>query len=865
MSSPHDPATFQCIPDAFAAQVAKNPDAVAIIYGAEFLTYRELDARSTQLARCLQRRGVTGESVVGLRAEGIELIVAMLGILKAGGAYLPLDPLIPRERLEWILQESGVVMVLWQQMPGDSDALPADGEFWFFQSLWPEIASESDAPLPSKGSLDGLAYVIYTSGTTGYPKGVAIPHAGVLGLVLGANYITLEATDRVAQASNVAFDAATFEIWGALLNGARLVGIDRESVLSPATLEQELCQHGVTVLFLTTAIFNLVACQRPGAFRSLRVVLFGGEACSPRAVAEVLRHDPPQRLLHVYGPTEDTTFALFHEVSRVEEGARTIPIGQPVSGTEVLLLDACLRPVAVGEAGEIYLGGPRLARGYLHREDLTLKQFVPHPFQPGARLYRTGDLARALPDGNVEFIGRTDHQVKLRGFRIELDGVEATLSTHPGVAQQTVLLLGETNEDKRLVAYLTATGRDRPTNTELRIFLKERLPDYMIPSAFVWVDRLPITPNGKMDTRALKMMDTAEERPEDAFVPPQTPTEHALAAIWAKLLHQTRVGRDDNFFDVGGHSLMAARMFTEIRKDFGKSLPLGTLFQRPTLRALAEMIDGAECITSLMEIQSEGDKLPLFLVHGGGGGVFIFQALATHLGRERPIYGLEAPWLGSSPDRYWTMEELAAFYLREIRRVQPNGPYHLGGFSLGGSIAFEMGQQLHHQGEEVASLLLLDAFNYQGASLLGWSERWSKRIVRGWRRVAGSGFFQKVRLMARRTWVIIKEYLLVYLAPTPTAGKPVTTPLQHTAFALKQIDILLRYRPQIYTGPITLILCEQQSEGVNFVHDPNYGWQGVALGGLHVIQTSGVHETMFEEPHVQKLARWIALSLDGKS
>jgi amino acid adenylation domain-containing protein len=843
---------FYSIPEAFTAQAARAPDAVALLYGGQCLTYRELDVRSTQLARKLQRRGVGLESVVGVCAQGIEMIVAMLGILKAGGAYLPLPPCYPRERLEWMVKDARAVMVLWQQSAGDFETGPHRREVWLFRSLWPEIASESEEPLPFVGSPEGLAYVMYTSGSSGHPKGVAIPHAGVLGLVLNTNYITVGPDDRVAQASNMAFDAATFEVWGALLNGARLVGIARETLISPGELERELQQQGVTVLFLTTAVFNQMASERPGAFRSLRAVLFGGEACAPRAVAAVLRHGPPQQLINGYGPTECTTFALCHEVGRVDEGARTIPIGRPISNTEVLLLDANLQEVAEGDPGEIYLGGPRLARGYLHREDLTQMHFVPHPYAHGRRLYRTGDLARALPDGTLEFIGRTDQQVKLRGFRIELGEVEAALGGHPGVAQLAVLALGEMTEDNRLVAYLTASRKGRPSRSELRAFLRKHLPEYMIPSLFVWLDRLPITSNGKLDRRALAAMKISLEQQEGTYAPPQTPTEKALAVIWGELLQQPRVDRDDNFFEIGGHSILAARMFAKIRTRLGKSLPLGILFRGPTLRALAAMVDRAESVSLVVEIQPGGAKLPVFLVHGGNGGVFIFRALATHMGRERTVYGIEAPWLTQRPDRHWSMEELAAFYLQEIRGVQPHGPYHLGGYSLGGCIAFEMAQQLRQQGEEVASLLMLDAFNAHGAVQTGWLEM-----------IAGLGFRRKIKALRSRARRNIKG-IMGLLASIPMPGKPLTSRLRRIDFAVAQTVLLLRYQPRVYTGPITLILCEPLGEEFGFKYNLTYGWEHVAFGGLQLMRTPGTHEIMFLEPHVQTLARQIVFSLKEK-
>ena len=415
--------------------------------------------------------------------------------------------------------------------------------------------------------------------------------------------------------------------------------------------------------------------------------------------------------------------------------------------------------------------------------------------------------------------------------------------------------LDETCEEKRLVVYLTGTNEKRPTSAELRAFLKDLLPRHMIPSEFVWMEQLPLTPNGKVDRQGLAAMNTEAKPEETEFVPPQTPTESALANIWKGLLHQSRIGRGESFFDLGGHSILAARMFTDIRKQLGKSLPLGTLFQNPTLQTLAAVIDQTDYVSSLVEIQAGGQNLPLFLVHGGNGGVFIFKGLAAHMGRDRPVYGIEAPWLSLRPNRHWTMEELAALYLQEIRKIQPHGPYHLGGYSQGGCIAFEMAQQLRREGDEVATLLMLDSANPQGLRRLNWR----KQIAKIRRILAGQSFRQKIHQIAQRGWRKIERKLLVKLATIKISGKPVTSQLRQTDFANAQVQLLQHYQPQAYYGPMTLILCKEQ-----LVDNLTYGWENVALGGLHVMRTDGSHDIMFQEPHVQTLARQVALALGGK-
>jgi amino acid adenylation domain-containing protein len=581
---PHD----KCVHDLFREQAARTPDAVAVSDGDRRLTYRELDALSDSFGGHLRSLGVREEDFVALCMErSARMVVALLGILKAGAVYVPLDPTYPRERLAFMLADAGARLLVTER------ALAGMVGGGVAHVLWDDWRGGDTAVSRGFVGAENLAYVVYTSGSTGTPKGICVTHRAVNRLVINCDYTRLGTEDRVAQASNSSFDAATFEIWGALLNGARLVIIGKEEAIEPTRLTARLKGEQVNTIFLTTALFNQVAREDASAFSQLRYVLFGGEAVDPRWVREVLARGKPQHLLHVYGPTESTTFATWHEVEHVADDAVTVPIGRPISNTKTFILDERMRPVPVGVVGELFIGGDGLARGYLNRPALTAERFVPDPFsgEPGARLYRTGDLTRYLPGGAVEFLGRVDHQVKVRGFRIELGEIEAALTQHPHVAEAVAIVRQQPDGEKRLVAYLVGAGDDASFGA-LRRSLKERLPEYMIPSAFVWLDALPLTPNGKVDRAALPEPEAARG---DAvmFEGARTGIEEMLAGIWAGALGIERVGACDNFFELGGHSLLATRVVSQLRKAFGVEIALRSLFENPTVAELAAVIAGA--------------------------------------------------------------------------------------------------------------------------------------------------------------------------------------------------------------------------------------------------------------------------------
>jgi amino acid adenylation domain-containing protein len=609
-----------CIHQLFEAQVREKPTAIAVKFGTQQFTYEALNQGSNQLARYLQKSGINSEMPVGICLErSVEAIAAMLAVLKAGGAYVPLDPSYPSERLNFMVEDAGITVVITKEDWADLFQTE-NTRIVCLEREWDAIAIESDRNLSNPCTADQLAYLIYTSGSTGTPKGVMVPHRAVNRLVCNTNYVEIESSDRIAQVANLAFDAATFEVWGALLNGAQLIGIDREITLSPTNLVTELQQQQISILFLTTALFNQTVSQIPHAFHFLKYLMFGGEMVNVDRVRTVVKQGKPQHLIHVYGPTENTTFSTWYEIKDIPENATTIPIGQAIANTQVYLLDANLNPVPANVSGEIYLGGDGLARGYLNRLELTAERFIDFRLQildlglksedqlnlKSIRLYKTGDRALYRPDGNLEFLGRTDNQIKIRGFRVELGEIETAIAQHPMV-QTAAVIVREIDSNSQLIAYVIPETSAIPNQRDLRSFLKTKLPAYMLPAAFVVLDTLPLTANGKVDQKALPPPHLTVARETIPTVAPTTSLEASLIEIWTQLLGAKQVGIYDNFFELGGHSLLATQLVSRIRDRFQVELPLRSVFETPAIAELAQKIESLRS-SSINRPQSSGSQ-----------------------------------------------------------------------------------------------------------------------------------------------------------------------------------------------------------------------------------------------------------------
>nr|WP_246258815.1 amino acid adenylation domain-containing protein [Kroppenstedtia pulmonis] len=696
------------IPDLFEQQVTRTPDAVAVVYEDQQLTYRQLDEQANQLAHCLQKRGVGPDSLVGVCTErSPEMIISLLGVLKAGGAYVPLDPTYPEQRLQYILQDAGIeILVTWSGLEGwvpeDVDTLCLDRDR---QAIRQESVT---SPTPGV-TAENLAYVIYTSGSTGQPKGNLTTHRNVVKTICNNGYLEVMERDRVLQLSNYAFDGSVFDIYSALLHGATLVLFPQEVVHNVEALAQRIQREEITVSFMTTALFNTLVDESLSCLTGMRKLLFGGERVSFKHVDKALEVLGEDRMIHVYGPTETTVFATHYAVDHRIRELGMVPIGRPIANTEVYVLDPNRQPVPIGVAGELYIGGDGLARSYLNRRELTEESFIPHPFskQPGARLYRTGDRVKYLPDGNLEYLERMDHQVKIRGFRIELGEVERVLTAHSGVQEAVVLVREEEPGDKRLVAYVVGEGNPRQWWAHVR----DQLPGYMVPTYFVPLESLPLTPNGKVDHKALEKCRLQGNQENTELANPRDDIEHELIHLWEDVLAVSGVGLHDDFFDLGGHSLLAVRLLTQIKNRWGKDIPASALFQHPTVEGLACVIrenTGAESILQIAVSLEQSEQAPFFCVHPAGGNVFCYTKLARQLRESYSFYGLQSPFLARIPAKKTTLEELTHLYVEEIKEIQPEGPYRVGGWSLGGVIAYQIALQLVKQGEEVDLLALMD-------------------------------------------------------------------------------------------------------------------------------------------------------------
>ncbi|MFI6644611.1 amino acid adenylation domain-containing protein [Streptomyces sp. NPDC050504] len=679
-------------------QAAATPDAVAVIGVEETLTYRELEARSNRLANWLTGRGVRAESRVAVHLpRNANLVVALLAVVKSGGAYVPVDPDHPRARIDYILEHADPLLVLDERTLADAD--------W---ESCPDTAPEVTV------RPENIQYVIYTSGSTGRPKGVAVPRGAVANyLATNQRRFPLSADDRVLFSTTVAFDMANTELYQPFVSGAAMVVADKATVTDPAAALELMRRHGVTAVQATPAFFQMLLAHDPEAAKDLRIII-GAEAV-PVRLAETLARQAAE-VFNMYGPTETVTWCTEARVT-VGEGA---PIGRPMGNFQVYVLDSRLRPVPRGVPGELYIAGAGTARGYQGRPGLSAERFVACPFGPaGVRMYRTGDLVRWDRRGQLEYIERTDFQVKVRGFRIELGEIEHALTGHPGVLQAAAVVRENQEGDKRIVGYVVpepgaarAAGGVRELLDELPAFLRRDLPDYMVPASLVALTEVPLTPNGKLDRTALP----AEEAPAETGRDPLNAHEARMCGFFAELLGLERVGVDEDFFALGGHSLLATRLGARIRDEYGIDVPLRTIIKFPTAGELAALLlvatpaEASDSLSVVLPLNADPGtgNPPLWFFHGGGGLGWTYFSFAAYV-QDWPAYALQARGSDGVDELADSVEEMVEDYVTEMLKIQPDGPFHLIGWSYGGTVVQAVAEALDRRGHEVAFVAILDS------------------------------------------------------------------------------------------------------------------------------------------------------------
>jgi surfactin family lipopeptide synthetase A len=844
-----------CLHQLIEEQVERTPDNVAVIFEDQQITYRELNARANQLGHCLQRMGVGAEVLVGICVErSLEMMVGLLGILKAGGAYVPLDPSYPKERLALMVEDSGLKVLLTQeQLRATLSGFPVQGIC--LDSQRDILSQECRENCRSDVGPENLAYVIYTSGSTGKPKGVQIPHRALLNFLASMQAKPgMNADDVLLAVTTISFDIAELELYLPLTVGAQVVLASRETASDGQRLRQKLTTCNVTCMQATPATWRLLLESGWQGCKGLKI-LCGGEAV-PRDLANQLA-ERVSSVWNMYGPTETTIWSTIQEL-RWAEGPVTI--GRPIANTQIYILDKFLQPVPIGVPGELYIGGEGVARGYLHRPDLTAERFVPDPFQrvPRRRMYRTGDLARYRANGEIECLGRVDHQVKVRGFRIELGEIEAALAELGAVSQNVVIARGDAGE-RQLVAYIVPVPGPPPSITELRNHLKHRLPDYMLPSRFVFLEGLPLTPNGKVDRKALPVPEQLELMPGEGQVGARDSIEFRLVKIWESILDVRDIGVKENFFELGGHSLLVARLLGRIEQTFEKKLSMATIFEAPTIEQQAFLLRNSDSTprpSAVVPIQPAGPKPPFFFFGLDTGPVFL--PLARRLGTEQPVLcvGLTVIEASQLPTPY-SMEDIAACAAKHVREVQPQGPYCLGGLCAGALMAYEVARQLMTQGQEVALLalfepqppscpdprakrflfdLLYQRLKFHFGNLQHLEIREAPRYLRGRSKTIIDRF-------KRRAW-----HSFHHVRSRMNNGR------------LRNLgDVLYlaasAYRAQPYAGRVALFQATSRPAGRDW--DQQLVWQELATG-LEVHEVPGYHDSIFLEPNVETLANQLS-------
>ncbi|MFN6470894.1 MAG: amino acid adenylation domain-containing protein [Nostoc sp. SerVER01] len=858
----------KCLHQLFELQVEKTPHAIAVVFENENMTYEELNRRANKLAHYLHSVGVKSDVLVGICVErSLEMIIALLGILKAGGAYVPIDSAYPQERINFILEDAQTPVLLTQQKLLKKVGVQNNIQIICLDTGWEIITQESAENPVNEIVAENLAYTIYTSGSTGKPKGVMISHRAICNHMfwIQATFPMTEA-DKLLQKTPLSFDPSVWELYAPLLVGAQLVIARSGGHQDSAYLIKLINEQKITFVQFVPSLLQMIL-EQGGieTCNSLKHIFCGGETL-PVSLQEGLFSKLKVNFHNLYGPTEvciNTTFSTCQPGIK----QKIVPIGHPISNNQIYILDQNLQPVPIGVPGELHIGGAGLARGYLNRSELTAEKFIPNPFNnsKSERLYKTGDLARYLPDGNIEFLGRIDNQVKIRGLRIELGEIEGVLNQHPDVLNAVVITCADSVESQCLIAYIVPSTEQFISVNQLRTFLKEKLPDYMVPAHFVILDSLPLTPNGKVDRKALCALNFERNIDSSQQILPRTALEHKLVQIWEEILQVNPIGVTENFFDLGGHSLLAIRLIATIEQRLGCNLSVITLFREGTIEKMAALLEQERSSSDLdviVPLQTKGYLPPLFLVHQAGGYALSYSILAQALGQERPVYALQAKGLNGKQLPLDTIEAMAASYLKAIREILPFGPYLLGGHSLGGLIAFDMASQLEARGEQVEHLLIIDTHPPLPTPKIEASLEDDAAILCFIVEQIGLHFDKNISVHYEEFSPLDKaaqfNYVLQILQHheliPADSGRNIIFGLLNVYKA--NLHASLRYQPQPIKAAISLFKTASLAE--QFPDDPTVAWGQLTKDRVRICFVAGEHQTVLKEPHVRKLAAEIA-------
>ncbi len=846
-----------CIQDLFAEQAEKNPEALAVVCNGTSLTYRDLEKKANQLAYYLRQGGMEAEARVGIYLPRSEkIVVSLLAILKAGGAYVPLDLTYPAERIAYMVKDSYPAAIitlshLSDQLPDQIRKICLDTE------SGPIDACDSGRPA-SIANNDSLAYVIYTSGSTGRPKGAMNVHKGI------ANYLTFmnqeyqfSSADRVIQLTSLSFDVSAFEILGTLSYGGTMFIMDDTQMRDPDFIYAAVIDQQATYISCVPTMLRLLcesALTKERMKNSLRLLLPAGEVMREADVELVRRaFGESVQLVNQYGPTECSIIHTNYLIpAALPNNLQIVPIGKPISNARAYVLDNYFHPVPVGVKGELFIGGVGVGRGYWNQPDLTAKWFLPDPFWPGSQMYRTGDIVQQLPDGTICFLGRSDNQVKIRGYRVELGEIEAVVSEYPGV-KDAVVVLWRQDDTETLVAYITVLeGHQEQIKGNLHTYLADRLPFYMLPATIMVLDEMPLTPNRKIDRHTLPRPESGEG-PEH-YLAPRNDVESRLVSIWKEALGVKQVGVRDNFFELGGHSLLAVRLFARIQEEFGQSLPLLLLFKDGTVEALAAALSRQEesprqevCIP----IQVEGSRPPFFCISPTVIDVVTYRALSCALGPDQPFYALYAPHPPEQPAA--NPPDPVASFLEAVRKIQPSGPYYLGGYSRGGQLALHLAHHLQALGEKVGLVVLLDSYAPNFPERLPWVTPGLFNFLRVLRRV--QSYLWKFWIL---DWQGKRDLLLSEERPfnsrlrewTKRRHQELHRPVRRRLTQFSLFSENTQYLD--YSGKMVLLRAQQEMPGVR--RDPTLGWSSWFRHPVDVQIVPGEHESILFGPRIPKVA-----------